>query len=351
VSREGAFKRYAGLAGAAIGVVAAGAAVGVLADRRRKAQRATAPHVLGSLRGDRHTVTADDGLELYVEVDEPGSTRGPRLPTLVFIHGYALNLDSWHFQRAAFRGGHRLVLVDQRSHGRSARSRREHANIDQLGKDLACVLDQIVGDDPVVLIGHSMGGMTIMALADQHPELFDSRILGVVLMSTSSEAFTAENLGITGGAGRFVHRLAPSVVATMARTPRLVESGRRASSGVAHVLTRRLSFGGPVPEEYVDFTDEMLAGTPFDVVADFFPNFQVHDKAAALKALDATRTVVICGTDDAITPIENSRRIAELVPTAALVEIAGAGHMVLLERHTEVTDAIDDLLESVEDHE
>ena len=56
------------------------------------------------------------------------------------VHGYALNLDCWHFQREALRGKHRMVFFDQRSHGRSGRSEREHANIDQLGDDLAEVM-------------------------------------------------------------------------------------------------------------------------------------------------------------------------------------------------------------------
>jgi pimeloyl-ACP methyl ester carboxylesterase len=171
--------------------------------------------------------------------------------------------------------------------------------------------------------------------------------VGVCLISTSSEGFSAESFGLPGPPGRLLHRLAPSVVATIARTPRLVETGRRASSGVAYVLTRRLAFGGPVPQEYVDFTDHMRGSTPFGVVADFFPAFQIHDKASALKALDATKALVMCGTKDAITPLENSRHIAGLIPDAQLIELEGAGHMVILEAHAEVTDAIEDLLDQV----
>ena len=77
----------------------------------------------------------------------------------------------------------------------------------------------------------------------------------------------------------------------------------------------------------------------------------MHDKTAALKALASTRTVVVCGTEDAITPISHSRRIAELVPTAELVEVEGAGHMVLLEGHAAVTEAVEHLLDEVADDE
>ena len=88
-------------------------------------------------------VTCDDGVVLHAEVDEvapyaeSASAGAATKLTLVFVHGYALNLDCWHFQREAFRGKHRMAFYDQRSHGRSERSDREHATIDQLGDDLA----------------------------------------------------------------------------------------------------------------------------------------------------------------------------------------------------------------------
>lgn len=342
-------RRYARIAGATVGVLAAGAAAGVFAERKVVARkRAQAVEPLGSIRGRRRTVVADDGLELHAEVDaaEGGATDGP---TLVFVHGYALNLDCWHFQRLALRGEHRMVFYDQRSHGRSARSRKEHCTIDQLGRDLEAVIDALADDRPVILIGHSMGGMTMMALAEQHPEWFGTRVAGVCLMSTSSGGLKASTLGLPGMPGRLVHLVSPAVVATMARAPRLVEGGRRAGSDIGFVITRKLAFGSRVPQEYVDFTDEMLAATPIDVVADFFPGFDNHDKHAALVAIDQVPTVVIAGRRDAITPISHSHTIAERMPSAELVELPDAGHMVMLEKHDEVTRGLRRLIDRVEE--
>jgi pimeloyl-ACP methyl ester carboxylesterase len=339
-------KRYVGIAGATLGVLAAGAAAGMLAERKLVSRkRSTAEQPFGSVRGERRAVVAEDGLELYAEVDEPDQPKARPL-TVVFVHGYALNLDCWHFQRLALRGELRLVLYDQRSHGRSARSRREHCTIEVLGRDLAAVLDQLTGDDPVVLVGHSMGGMTIMALAEQYPELFGSKIRGVALMSTSAGGLQASTLGLPGLPGRLIHRLSPAVMATMARAPRLVERGRRVGSDIGFVVTRRLAFGTEVPQEYVDFTDEMLAATPFDVVADFFPGFDGHDKYDALEPIATVPTVVIAGGRDQITPFEHTRRIADRIPKAQLVEIPEAGHMVLLEFHDEVSTALSRLVGS-----
>ncbi len=340
-------RRYAGVAGGTV-VFAAGAAATVIAERNRASRhRVGSSHAFGSLRGDRHTVIADDGLELHAEVDEPDDG-APDGATVVFVHGYALNLDCWYFQRSAFRGRHRLVFYDQRSHGRSSRSRPQSCTFDQLGRDLAAVLDQLAGDRRVILVGHSMGGMTIMSLAELHPDWFGARIAGVALISTSAAGVNAETLGMPGAAGRFLHRVTPAVVATLARAPKLVERGRRASSEVALVLTRRLAFGRSVPDEVVDFTDQMLAATPFDVVADFFPGFDDHDKRDVLPVLRAVPTVVVCGTLDAITSVDACRAIISFVPSANLVEVVGAGHMVILERPGEVTAAIEELVSTVE---
>lgn len=346
MSSAGTARKYAGIAGAAVGVIAAAAAAAVLAERRLAGRgRAPTGEAFGSLRGSPHTVKGDDDLGLHAEVEEPTDPGHlNESPNLVFVHGYALNLDCWHFQRAALRDGHRMVFYDQRSHGRSGRSRSEHCTIDQLGRDLASVLEALVPDGPVVLIGHSMGGMTIMALAEQHPEWFGSRIVGAMLISTSAGGLKASTLGLPGLPGRVIQWVSPALVATLARAPRLVDGSRRVGSDIAFAATRRLAFGSYAPREYVAFTEQMLAATPFDVVADFFPGVDTFDKFAALPALTVISTVVVCGGRDAITPVSHSRRVAELVPDCELVELPDAGHMIMLECHEPVTSAIRQLV-------
>jgi len=190
-------RRIAGMAAGAAGVAVAGTAVEVARRRRVIARRGAGDRApLGSLHSAPLTVVASDGVPLHVEVDEflPSVERGrrsaakaaPPALTLVFVHGYALNLDCWHFQRSGYRGLVRAVYYDQRSHGRSGRSSLGHATIEQLGHDLKQVLDEVVPDGPVVLVGHSMGGMTIVALAELHPELFGDRVVGVGLISTTA---------------------------------------------------------------------------------------------------------------------------------------------------------------------
>src|SRR5690606_31084170 len=80
----------------------------------------------------------------------------------------------------------RLVFYDQRSHGRSSRAAPGHATIDDLATDLAAVIGTAAPTGPLVLVGHSMGGMALLALAGRDPDLFADRVHGVALLSTSA---------------------------------------------------------------------------------------------------------------------------------------------------------------------
>ncbi len=299
-------------------------------------------------------MVADDGVPLHVEVDEfrardaggkrkTGEVAEPPL-TVVFSHGYALNLDSWHFQRAGYRGLVRAVYYDQRSHGRSGRSREGNATIDQLGLDLKQILEEVVPDGPVVLVGHSMGGMTIIALAEQHPELFDDRIVGVGLVSTTAGGLDPHRIILPllpkSIGGQFAARL----VAALGHGHRQIDLLRRFGRSIASVATDLFAFGDEVPSSYVDFVDSMLSSTPFEVVAEFFPVFGGLDKFGAVHALSNVPCAIICGTEDRLTSIGHSRKLHTKIEGSTLLECEGAGHMVIMERHDQVNAALDQLL-------
>ena len=341
-----------GIAAGAAGVAAAGTAYRVARGRRVIGRRGAGDLTpFGSLRSDPVTVVADDGVDLHVEVDEYAAqpAGAPEL-TVVFVHGYSLTLDSWHFQRAAYRGRVRTVFFDQRSHGRSGRSTPGHATIEQLGRDLKTVLDAVVPDGPVVLVGHSMGGMTIVALAEEHPELFGDRVVGVGLVSTTAGGLEPHRILVpllppSALGGLFAQRL----VSVLARGHRAVDGLRRAGHAVAMVATDELAFGDDVPASYVEFVDSMLSATPFEVVAEFFPHVVNLDKLAAVRALSAVPAAIICGTDDKLTSIAHSRNLHAEIAGSTLLECEGAGHMVIMERHDEVNGELDRLFAAAGD--
>jgi pimeloyl-ACP methyl ester carboxylesterase len=196
------------------------------------------------------------------------------------------------------------------------------------------------------MIGHSMGGMTIMRLAQGRPELFGSRVVGVGLLHTSA-GHMADHSPIRGLPGRSFSRVAEPLMASLNRIPELVEGARRAGSDLGYVVTRRMAFASDVPASYVEFVSEMLGGTPLEVVADFYPAFHELNEYAALEGIGHVPTVVIGGEDDMFTPIDHMERITELLPDAVSLRLSNCGHLGMIEHHEAVNEVLDDLLDRV----
>ena len=194
----------------------------------------------------------------------------------------------------------------------------------------------------------SMGGMAILALAEQYPEMFGDRIVGAALISTTAgrlrphriiSAYIPDSVGSLVG---------PRLIAGLARAPELVDSARRRGSNIGFLVTDTFAFGDDVPASYVEFVDEMLAGTPFEVLAEFFPHFAALDKFSVLAPFERIPTTIVCGTKDLLTSVGHSRKMAKRIQGARLVEAPGAGPMVILERAERVNTALEQLLEEAE---
>ena len=368
--------RVAGVVGAVVGLAAAGTAVGVavtrIAGRRVRAAelgpagdvaaamaaaelREDDPLGAASRTADRTAlVQADDGVLLAVE--EIGPRAAPL--TVVFVHGYTLSMASWTFQRRslaaelATANGHRpdarLVFYDQRGHGASGRGKAERSTIQQLARDLATVLERRVPDGPVVLVGHSMGGMTIMGLAALRPELFGSKISAVALLATSSGQLADLNFGLPELLTRVRAAVFPVAAWTMRHRPAFAERTRRLAADVVSAVTRSLSFASAdVDPALVHYVDSMIAGTPVDVIAEFYPTLAGLDETGSLEPLRRVPTLVLTGDKDKMIPMEHSELLLERLPDAAYVVVPDAGHLVMLEKPDEVTEALTALIRRV----
>jgi pimeloyl-ACP methyl ester carboxylesterase len=338
------WRRLTGVAGLAFGAVAAGAGAVVMAEkiavgRIRLRPDPAAGERFGGAYGEELTVRADDGLPLHVQVCGPDDAP----VTIIFCHGYALNADVWYYQRAGFDASARCVFWDQRGHGRSGQSDPDLVSIDQLGADLHEVMTATApGESAVILVGHSMGGMTVMALADQHPELFGDKIIGVVLLATSATA--VDPVGWLPAPLRPPVRLAmPTVMSGASKgvIADVVERSRRSAGDIAFFSTRFIAFGDPkVSPTVVDFLERVIRETPIDVVADFYVALSGHEKRHALRVLDAVPVMVVTGDRDRLVDPARSREIASSIRGAELTVIHGAGHVAMLERPEEVNAAI-----------
>ena len=336
--------------GIGLSAAAATAAVGVVADRLARArQTARALDSLDTYEEQASAevvVIATDGVELHVEIDEPegrpaAALNGVVVPTVVFCHGYTLSLRSWVFQRRALKAaGYRVVLWDHRGHGKSGAGSKESYDVDQLGRDLGAVISQVVSEGPLVLVGHSMGGMTLMALAIHQPELIKERVLGVAFVATSPGGLSAVSWGLGSMLGRAVHRLGPVAVGQLAGRQGLVNAARRAGRDVEEFLVDRYSFASPVPLSIVQLTADMIFGTRIEVISEFMETFDKHDKREALEKFIGVETLVINGVQDLLTPPQHSEEIVRLIPGAEHVLVNDAGHIIMLEHGDVVSEQL-----------
>jgi pimeloyl-ACP methyl ester carboxylesterase len=287
------------------------------------------------------TVTADDGVQLHVEIQE--ATGSPL--TVVFCHGYLLNSTCWNVQRAALEGSYRVVVWDQRGHGRSSTGTKESANIDQLGRDLARVIAEAAPEGPLVLVGHSMGGMTMMSLAVDHHALIRERVIAAAFIATSPGNLDEVSWGLGTTLGKVLHRYGPLAVAQLATRQALVTSVLRAGRDVEDFFVDRYSFASPVPLSIVRLTADMIFGTRMEVMAQFMVTFDSHDKREALEQFNGVETLVLNGKQDLLTPPTHSEEIVRLIPGAEHVIVNDAGHIIMLEHPDTVSQQLLSLVE------
>jgi pimeloyl-ACP methyl ester carboxylesterase len=347
--------KQVGIVGAAVGVAAAGLATVFAVERalvRRSQSVPGDPHAdepFGDQPFDEElTVTAADGTHLHVEIVEPKAPTTK--PTIVFVHGFALDMGTFYFQRKALaeRGDHRMVFYDQPGHGRSSRLKSGDYDIAALGKSLAAILDATVPDGHIILVGHSMGGMTIMAFAEQYPEWFGKRVTGVVLMSTSAGLIDKTKLGLP----TLVARASAPFFGLWGVSARFgggaIDRARVVSSDLAWLLTRRYGFGDAKPSpSLVTFVETMNSRTSVETLTKYLHTLYTHNRFPALSALRGVPVLVLVGTKDYLTPVTHSEEILKHLPEAELVKIDNSGHVVMLEKADEVNAALIPFLERI----
>ncbi|WP_067488951.1 alpha/beta fold hydrolase [Actinomadura hibisca] len=307
---------------------------------RRAAHRVPGP--VGTLRAEPVPVTGAGGVPLHVEVEEHPD---PSAPTIVFAHGVTVTLDTWHYQRAELRDLGRAVYYDHRGHGRSGPTEPGDATMARLAEDLRTVIEATAPPgSPVVVAGHSMGGITIMALATHHPELFGDRIVGVALCDTS--ACLAESVfhlppRLAQAGAPYLGRL----MAVLLRNPGRLDAARRLTALLTAPLVGRMAFADPRRDPaLVRSVYQMVAACPSRTLAAFLADLADYDLRETLHPLSEVETLVLAGRHDRLIPLAHKRVIADRVPDARLEVVRGAGHMAIMERPDVVNPLLRDLV-------
>ena len=322
--------------------LAAGAAAGFVAERAvvrgrlvPKIEPAEVP--LGSLEGELTTITGPKGMTVAVESYGPVDA-----PQLVLAHGWVCTGRAWHEQVVRLADRYRIITYDQPGHGRTSSPPASAYSIDLLGETLAAVLREATRPEPVVVAGHSLGGMTLLNAARRFPKDVRARLAGAVLLSTTSSA-RAEKLSLELGIravarlDRGIRRLVPTL-----KDPRVISTTERvwsSTSDLSFLIARWTAVGPDADPQIVAFTQDMALNSGFEVVVGLVEAVLSVDEDPGLDALRDVPTTLTVGSHDRLTPATLTRRMAER-SSAGVVELAGAGHMALLEAGEEVAEVL-----------
>ncbi len=245
-------------------------------------------------------------------------------------------MSVWHEQWMDLADDFRCVLMDHRSHGASGEAVHGDLSIRAMGRDVAAVLDALPPDRPVVVIGHSMGAMAIIAMAEQRPELFGPRVAGVALIGASSSDLFRGAMGSVAG----LLRLRLGTFATAARRVDLLRRAVLASpADVGGVFARMTQFGPEAPPHLVDHVVGLAERARPEVWTDGLAELMDMDLRHALPRVRVP-AIVIVGQHDRVTPPATAVELVGGLPDATLVVVEHAGHMAMLERPVEVNHDI-----------
>jgi pimeloyl-ACP methyl ester carboxylesterase len=289
---------------------------------------------MNPIAAQRVCVTTADGLALETRQN------GPEVAdtTVILVHGLLGDRNSWRCQTSHLALRHpdiRVITYDQRGHGRSGRGCALRNSLEQLARDLDAVIDTTTTSEHIVLVGHSMGAMTILQYLQHCQSRNTDRVAGVGLIAPAAADITRHGLG----------RL---LATSLAGNARALAAHIPASAEVVRITTVRAT--EPIWRLATKKTPTLAAvinAPQLAIVAGFLDSISQFDGTAAYRALRRTPTLIMCGTGDRFTPRHHSAAIAAAVSAAELVDVPGAGHMLMLDRPDAVNDGLDALLEKV----
>ncbi|HZP89468.1 MAG TPA: alpha/beta hydrolase [Actinomycetota bacterium] len=272
---------------------------------------------------DLGPIESFDGTPLAVR-----ASGDPSRPAVVFVHGFSLDMTTWHYQWTALSQRFRCILLDLRSHGRSGSAAGGDLSPSAMGSDLAVVIETLVPDGAVV-VGHSLGGISILAAADAQPELFGSRIRGVAFVGSAAADL------LQGAMGSITGVLRPRL-GTLVEAARRVDRLRWAVLGsparIGHLLARITQFGPDASPQVVSYVVGLAGRASTEVWTQGLAELMGADFRHALDRVSVPALVVV-GDRDRVTPPASAMALAAALPDARLEVVERAGHMAMLERH------------------
>ncbi|MDI3421804.1 alpha/beta fold hydrolase [Streptomyces luteolus] len=280
------------------------------------------------------TAVSADGSRLHVEMHGP--LDDPAAPVVVLAHGWTCSTAFWAAQIRELARDHRVIAYDQRGHGRSpAAPDASGYSARALADDLEAVLGAALAPgEKAVLVGHSMGGMTLMAAAGRAK--LKEHAAAVLLCSTGGWNLLDEATVVPMRAGKLRTRLTKAVLGSRAPLGPVTPVGKK-------VLRFATMGPGSAPDK-VEACARIVHACPRLVRYGWSHVLETLDLAADVRRLTAP-TAVLVGTVDRLTPAVHSRALVAALPNCVgLTELPGLGHMTPVEAPGAVSGKIRELV-------
>lgn len=276
-----------------------------------------------------------DGTELHVETYGP-----PDAPPIIFTHGAGSNSTSWYYAKRHLADRFRLLVWDSPGVRHSRGPDNRDFSLEKHARDLEAVLS-LTGDMPAVLVGHSMGGMTVLTFCRLFPEALGRRVAGLALLDTS---FTnpARTTTFAGFFSAVQKPLLEPLLHLVVWTWPVVWLTNWLSyfNGSSHLSSMLTGFAGTETRGQLDLATRYNALTPPAVLARQNLAMFRYDATEVLDTLPVPVLLLTGHLDRMIVP-ETSRRMREAIPAAHLETLEPAGHMALFERHEQFAAALE----------
>lgn len=330
-NRAGSLRGRLMRGGLVVGGLAAAVAVTEIRHRRGVRRDPQYEELRYPLVGMPLSAVSADGTLIHAEVFGPVGA-----PAFVLVPGWTERLQIFDLvTRRLLARGFRVVAYDLRGQGESGPPVDGDQRIERYGEDLEAVLAAIAeqgGRDEVVVAGHSMGGMSIMAWAQAYDAA--SRVKAAALMNTGAANLIDSSTLLPHSIPEPIrHELGRRVILEGAPPPPL-------STPLSRAALRYVAFGPAATDAHVDFMERMGWSCPAAVRIGGGRTLAGLNVLAGAARLNVP-TLVLTGDLDRMTPPALAVELAATVPQLAeQVLMSRTGHMALLERPDEVVDAL-----------
>jgi pimeloyl-ACP methyl ester carboxylesterase len=280
------------------------------------------------------TIRRPDGSELRVEF-----YGRPDGPTIVLTHGWGTTSTEWYYAKRALGERFRLIVWDLPGVGKSRGPKDGNYRLEKMADDLEAVV-ALAGERPVVLLGHSMGGMITQIFCRRRRDELGASVAGLILVNT-----TYTNPVLTTSFSRFCRAmqgplLTPLLYLAIWLSPVMrLMNWLSYLNGSAHIQSALTGFTGHETRGQLDFTARYTPlYSPGVLARGALATFD-FDETATLPTINVP-TLVVAGHLDRVLVPEASVRIRDLIPTAQLEILRPAGHMGLLEQHARFNEVV-----------